>query len=210
MAYAEAVLEIQSDHAEAARVRDDARTAVARFDEAIAQARRDLARGDVQAATGSLQTARELDPSAPAVADVSTRLADFVRERDASARAGTERSTPRATPAPRAASSTGVTDTTGAAPQTTPGRTTTATVAPSAPAAAPMPASEPPSPPASQARPESRPSPPPVTDPSPAESAATSPPCRRRPAPAVPLREPSPTGAARRTPRARSVARRQR
>ncbi len=195
MAYAEAVLEIQSDHAEAARIRDGARTAVARFDEAIAQARRDLARGDVQAATGSLQTARELDPSAPAVADVSMRLTDLVRERDASARAGTERSTPRATPAPGAASSTGVTGTARAAPQTPPGRTTTATATTPAAAAAPTPPSEPPSPPASQARPESRPSPPPVTDPSPAKPAATSPPVPAPPAPAVPPRESSPTGA---------------
>ena len=55
--YADTVLEAEPGHAEATRIRDQARTALAHFDEAIADARSHLARGDTQSAAASLERA---------------------------------------------------------------------------------------------------------------------------------------------------------
>jgi serine/threonine protein kinase len=101
LAYAAAVLAADADHAEAIRIRDDARAALAQFDDAIARAREDLARGDTQATARSLEAARGLDPFGPGVAELSSRLSDLVRERDASARESAQRQASRAAPTPR-------------------------------------------------------------------------------------------------------------
>jgi ketosteroid isomerase-like protein len=92
------VLEVDANHAEAARIREEAQGVLARFDEAIAQARGHLARGDVQGATRSLETARALDPSAPSVAEISARLSDLVRNREAAAREAADRQASRVAP----------------------------------------------------------------------------------------------------------------
>jgi hypothetical protein len=100
IAYAAAVLEVDPSHAEAIRIRNEAQAIVTRFDQAIAEAREHLARGDVAATTRSLEAARELDPAAPSVADVSARLSDLVRQRDTAARDAADRQASRATPPP--------------------------------------------------------------------------------------------------------------
>ena len=64
-----------------ARVR--ARAATARFDDAIVDANRFLAAGDADAATRALNTARAIDPGAPAVADLSARLVEHFRAESA-------------------------------------------------------------------------------------------------------------------------------
>jgi hypothetical protein len=86
LTHAGAVLAVDADHAEATRIRDEARTALARFDEAIAQAREHLAAGDAQAAARSLEVARAHDPSAPSVGELSARISDLVRQREAAER----------------------------------------------------------------------------------------------------------------------------
>jgi hypothetical protein len=100
IAYAAAVLEVDPSHAEAIRIRNEAQAIVTRFDQAIAEAREHLARGDVAATTRSLEAARELDPAAPSVADVSARLSDLVRQRDTAAHDAADRQASRATPPP--------------------------------------------------------------------------------------------------------------
>jgi hypothetical protein len=60
------------DTADSVRRRDEA----ARFDQAIVDGNRYLAAGDVDAANRELSAARAIDPSAPAVADLSARLVE--------------------------------------------------------------------------------------------------------------------------------------
>jgi hypothetical protein len=79
LAYARQVLTLDATHAEAAKIRDEASAVLARFDEAIADARRRVASGDVKGATQALNTARDIDPIAPGVADVASRLAELSR-----------------------------------------------------------------------------------------------------------------------------------
>jgi serine/threonine protein kinase/outer membrane biosynthesis protein TonB len=98
IAYAAAVLEVDANHAEALRIREEARGILARFDEAIAQARDQLARGDVPGATRSLEAARTLDPSAPSVAEIGARLSDLVRNRETAAREAADRQASRTAP----------------------------------------------------------------------------------------------------------------
>ena len=74
------------DHAVAQRLRDDARAAIARFDDAIADANRALAKADLDAATRSVNVARALDPASPVVADLSSRLVDSFRSQIGAAR----------------------------------------------------------------------------------------------------------------------------
>jgi tetratricopeptide (TPR) repeat protein len=74
LGYAEEVLRLAPEEAEATRVRDEARTAINRFDEAIARGNRLLASGDADAASAALRTARAIDSRAPAVADLSERI----------------------------------------------------------------------------------------------------------------------------------------
>ena len=83
LAYALDVLAIDPNQASAAGIRDQARTMLDRFDAAVADARQDLADGDVRAAARSLDTARGIDPTAPTVSELSVRLAEQVRRKDA-------------------------------------------------------------------------------------------------------------------------------
>ncbi len=136
IAYAGEVLAADADHADATRIRDEAQHVLDRFDEALAEARRHLAAGDVAATAGALEEARDLDPESPSIAGVLASLNELVRQRDAEARERARRETrsassptaPRtSTPAPQA--------TPGASPQA--GRGAAPAAAPSANAAAP-------------------------------------------------------------------------
>jgi len=82
LAYAEQVLVLDANHADAIKIRDEARTMLERFDAAVADARRRLAAGDLRGATQALDTARGIDASAPIVTDIASRLADQSRQRE--------------------------------------------------------------------------------------------------------------------------------
>lgn len=174
LAYAAAVLELDSSHAEAGRIRDEAGAAIARFDEAIAEARRQLASGDERAAARSLDIARAVDANAPSVLEIADRLSSLARDREAAARLLSDRQAARApsrpsspprqaVPAPPPpAASPSVSPSGGAAPP------------PAAEGAAQTPVPEPP-PPAVTAPPAPKPeppSPPPVPVPPPAPQPA--------------------------------------
>jgi serine/threonine protein kinase len=75
LTYADEVLRIAPDDKDAARIRDVARTMLARFDDAISSADRRLAAGDIEGATSALNAARAIDPAAPAVGQLLTRIA---------------------------------------------------------------------------------------------------------------------------------------
>jgi serine/threonine protein kinase len=184
LAHAGAVLAMDADHAEAARIRDEARTVLVRFNEAIATARERLTADDVQAAARSLDVARAIDPSAPIVAELSARMADIVRERDTAAREGAARQASRDAPPPRKASpereaprpaDPPPAPTIAAAPQAVPPATTPV---PTAPSPAP-----------------SMPPPPPVAEP-PAATAPATPEPSGTPAPGAPLPGATPPPAA--------------
>jgi len=101
LAHAGAALAMDADHAEATRIRDEARTVLTRFDEAIATARERLAAGDLQATARSLDIARAVDPSAPIVIELSARVSELVRERDAASRESAARQASRDALPPR-------------------------------------------------------------------------------------------------------------
>ncbi len=100
MSYATSVLAVDAGHAEATRIRDEAREQLARFDEAVGRAREELAAGEVQSAARSLEAARAIDPASPAVVELSSRLSEVARERDAAARGTSARQLPAPPPAP--------------------------------------------------------------------------------------------------------------
>ncbi|MGH9172766.1 MAG: protein kinase domain-containing protein, partial [Vicinamibacterales bacterium] len=85
-AYAAEVLAVEAGHPEAAKIRDEAQAMLARFDEAIADARQRIGAKDITGAARALETARGLDHAAPVVAELSSRLNDLVRQADAGAR----------------------------------------------------------------------------------------------------------------------------
>jgi serine/threonine protein kinase len=81
--YASEVLALLPEHAEARQIRDDAQAMLARFDQALRIAGEQLERGDLSAAAQSLETARRVDPTAPGLLDLSSRLGEQIRSRDA-------------------------------------------------------------------------------------------------------------------------------
>jgi serine/threonine protein kinase len=168
--YADSVLEIEPGQAEALRIRDEARTALAHFDDAIADARGQLARGDTQAAARSLETARAIDASAPSVSEVAARIEEAARQRTAATRetavappppppAVRERPAPRASPPPpHPAPTTGTTPVEPAAAPPIPER-----VVPPPVRSEPPPPSVPAAPEPAPSRPAEAPPPPPET-----------------------------------------------
>jgi serine/threonine protein kinase len=108
LAYAGQVLTLDANHEGAIKIRDEARTMLARFDAAIADARQRMAAGDLRGAAQALDTARNIDGSAPIVTDIASRLAEQSRQRESIAdasrrvRPGAEppRETRAALPAP--------------------------------------------------------------------------------------------------------------
>lgn len=113
---AEEVLGETPDNADAARIREEARAQVARFDEAIGEAQRQLDAGDPEGAQESLELARTIDPTSPVLAGLSSRLVDLLsrlndeandeanaaREQADAARRSAEEAGRSATPAPPA------------------------------------------------------------------------------------------------------------
>jgi serine/threonine protein kinase len=106
--YAEQVLAIDPRHAEATKIRDEARESLTRFDSAIAEARRRLAARDVRGASRALETARSIDAASPSVTEIALAIADQSRPRETQAepprrsRAAEEpRTSPPPPPAPR-------------------------------------------------------------------------------------------------------------
>jgi predicted Ser/Thr protein kinase/ketosteroid isomerase-like protein len=85
LSYAGQVLALDRSNVVATKIRDDARAILARFDAAIVEARRRLTAGDVRGASEALDTARAIDPRAPSVAELASRIADAGRQRDAAA-----------------------------------------------------------------------------------------------------------------------------
>ncbi len=91
--YATEVLTLDPGQTGAAKVRDEAQAALSRFDAAVADASRRITIGDLTGAAKALETARGIDPIAPAVSDVGAQLAEQARLRD-TARAGSRASKP--------------------------------------------------------------------------------------------------------------------
>jgi serine/threonine protein kinase len=75
LTYADEALRLSPDDKDATRIRDAARTMLARFDDAISRADRRLAAGDIEGATSALNAARAIDPASPAVGQLLTRIA---------------------------------------------------------------------------------------------------------------------------------------
>ena len=98
LAYAGQILALDPNHAGAIKIRDEARAVLARFDEAIADARRRMSAGDVRGAAQALDTARGIDASAPAVAEIASSLAEHARQRESAADAARR---PRPPPEPQ-------------------------------------------------------------------------------------------------------------
>ena len=94
-AYAAEVLALNPAHPEAASIRDASQAMLERFDAAMAAAQKHLAIGDVQSAAQALETARAIDATAPAIVELSSRLSDEVRRRDARAQAAHHRAPSR-------------------------------------------------------------------------------------------------------------------
>jgi len=171
---ADAVLSSDPNHVEAARIRDQARTVLARFDEAIAHTREHLAAGDVQAAARSLDLARAVDPSAPSVVELSVRMAALVREREASARNTPPRTQPLEPP-----------PVTKAGRERPNPRETEQPLPPAQPPRTPSPVEPPPATQKPEAAPQTAPPPPPppaVAPPPPGPEPSITPPAAPRPA----------------------------
>ena len=89
--YATEVLALTPDNAEARQIREDAQVMLVRFEEALRAAREQIGRGDLSGAAQALEAARRIDPTAPALVELSSRLAEQIQLRDSRA---VTRSTP--------------------------------------------------------------------------------------------------------------------
>jgi serine/threonine protein kinase len=179
LAYSSEVLAIDPGHIEAAKIRDSARDMLARFDSAVAEARRHLSTGDAQGAAHALDTARAIDPASASVADLSYRVSEL-RAQQADARDNRRN---RSVGDSAAAQNQAVRAAPGRAPQRLP-------PLPPPPAAAPDAATTPPvSPP--DAVPRSQPAP---VQPPPTSAARPAPPAETAPAakPDTPVAPPVP------------------
>ena len=97
-AYADEVLAIEAANAEAIKIRDEAQGMIARFDTALADARRRLSSGDLVGASRALDTARTIDPAAPAAVELASQLNDSLRRADARVRDAIEQARAAAPP----------------------------------------------------------------------------------------------------------------
>jgi serine/threonine protein kinase len=78
-AYAGEALTLDSQNADALRIAGEARAMLERFDTALADARGRLAASDLSGAARALEMARDIDPTAPTIIELSSRLADLAR-----------------------------------------------------------------------------------------------------------------------------------
>ena len=185
MSYATSVLAVDAGHAEATRIRDEAREQLARFDEAVGRAREELAAGDVQGAARSLEAARAIDPASPAVVELSSRLSEVARERDAA------RARHLGAPAPgTAARADGFATAAATGPRAGPGTTAAAPAPPQVDA--PFPATALPPPPAPAPAP---PPAPPLPVPEPTVTTPPAEPLPNAPSPPAATRPPEPAAA---------------
>ncbi|MFQ5789536.1 MAG: protein kinase [Acidobacteriota bacterium] len=88
----ERVLDSHPQHAEAMRIRDEARATLASADAAVEEARAALDAGETEKAAQAIATAFELHPSHPVGAELSDRLNQHFRTRAEDARADMRRS----------------------------------------------------------------------------------------------------------------------
>ena len=115
-AYAAEALALDPNEATALAIQREAAAVLARFDAAVTLARQRLAGGDLQETSRALATARDIDPTAPAVLEISAALARQARDIEVSSqrkqRAPTETrpsapaAAPSASTSPRAAEQT--------------------------------------------------------------------------------------------------------
>ncbi len=84
--YAAEILAIAPGHPEATEIRNRAQDMLTRFDVAIRDARSRIQSGDIEGAARALDTARALDPGAPSVIEITSRLSAEARRRDAATR----------------------------------------------------------------------------------------------------------------------------
>jgi hypothetical protein len=89
--YATEVLALTPDNAEARKIREDSQVMLVRFEEALRAAREQIGRGDLSGAAQALEAARRIDPTAPALVELSSRVVEQIQLRDSRAVA---RSTP--------------------------------------------------------------------------------------------------------------------
>ena len=87
--YATEVLALTPDNAEARKIREDSQVMLVRFEEALRAAREQIGRGDLSGAAQALDVARRIDPTAPALVELSSRLAAQIQLRDSRAVART-------------------------------------------------------------------------------------------------------------------------
>ena len=173
ISFADEVLRAAPGHAVATKVREDAQGMIARLDQAISDARRLLAADDANGAARALDRARAIDPSAPAIAELS---ADLVNHFKGQADAARQRSKPAGQasfPAPAPVQPSTPPAATPSVRAETPPQTAPPVTAPAPQPAAPEPVTRSPEPTTRPTEPATRPSEPP---PRPAEPAPTSPP----------------------------------
>jgi predicted Ser/Thr protein kinase/tetratricopeptide (TPR) repeat protein len=77
--YADEVLRAVPGHAGATKIREDAQATLARFEQALADARRLLAAEDAEGARRALERARAINPSSPALVELSAALVDHFK-----------------------------------------------------------------------------------------------------------------------------------
>ena len=96
--YASEVLALDGTNAEAAKIRDEAQGMIGKFDTALADARRRLSSGDLVGASRALDSARTIDPAAPAVVELASQLNESLRRADARVRDAIEKARAAAPP----------------------------------------------------------------------------------------------------------------
>jgi hypothetical protein len=200
--YADEAIRLAPEDRDAIRIRDAARASLARFDEAVVLANQRIGAADPNGATNALETARAIDPTAPALNELATRIAQLRRTQETASREvapsrpsppSTPPSQPRASaaPPPRVDTGRGRSAERPPAAATPPAATSPSQPEPPRPT---PPEREPTPPPATAIPPPVAPRPtPPPPDPAPARPA---PPPEAAPAipPAPERREPAPGG----------------
>ncbi len=183
--YASEVLALDGTNAEAAKIRDEAQGMIGKFDTALADARRRLSSGDLVGASRALDSARNIDPAAPAVVELASQLNESLRRADARVRDAIEKSR-AAAPPPR------LPPPAPSPPAPEPRRDASPATPAPPPVVTPAIPTPPPAPPQAAAAP-TVPAPPPVVEPAPAPVTKPSVPA---PAPSTsPRREPDPAPA---------------
>ena len=181
LAYASEVLAIDPTQSGAAKIRDDARSMLARFDGAIADARQRIAAGDVIGASRAVESARAIDPASATVGDLNYQLSEL-RAKQADAAQANPRNRPAVGSAgtqdrPARQAQTRLPDPGASKPASPPAAVTPPEVAPrTEPASVPAPVAPPATePPPTPSRPVPAPEstvPPPKPEPAPAPAVA--------------------------------------